>query len=123
MDKWSDTTILKTIKNPSTMKYEMVHETPEFTFLGAGNKPDFAHLKITMVPQDVVIELKSLKFYLYQFREKIVSYERLINVIYSDLMDVYNPVYLMVEFVTTPRGGINSHLKIDSNNNIKKYFK
>ena len=114
MDKWSDSSILKSIKNPSQMDYEMVHETSEFTFLGAGGKPDFAHIKITMIPQDMVVELKSLKFYLYQFRNKIVSYERLINVIYQDLLDVYNPKYLMVEMSTTPRGGINSHLKIEN---------
>ena len=84
------------------------------TFLGVPHQPDFAKIYLTMYPGKKVIELKSLKFYLQQFRDKIISYERLINVIYEDLMDVYKPIRLRIVLETNPRGGISSRLTIDS---------
>ena len=61
-----------------------------------------------------MIELKSLKLYVYQLREIIVSYERLINIIYNDLMEVYEPERLRIVMICNPRGGISSKLTIDS---------
>jgi len=112
--QWSDKSILKSISNPAEMHYEIVIEAPEVTFLGVPNQPDFAKIYLTMYPSRKVIELKSLKFYLNQFRNKVISYERLINVIYEDLMDVYNPARLRIVLKTNPRGGISSRLTIDS---------
>ena len=89
-------------------------KSPEVTFLGVKDQPDFAELYVTMYPNDKVIELKSLKFYLHQFRDKIISYERLINVIYDDLISVYEPDRLRVIMIFNPRGGISSKLAIDS---------
>ncbi len=55
---------------------ELKHKSPEVTFLGVNDQPDFATLFITMYPQRSAIELKSLKEYLYQWRNVVVSYER-----------------------------------------------
>ena len=52
---------------------ELKHKAPEVTFLGVNDQPDFATLYITMYPQNSVIELKSLKEYLYQWRDVVVS--------------------------------------------------
>jgi len=112
--KWSDTNILKSLSNPTGSQYEIIIEAPEVTFLGVPHQPDFAKIYLTMYPGKKVIELKSLKFYLQQFRDKIISYERLINVIYEDLMDVYKPIRLRIVLETNPRGGISSRLTIDS---------
>ena len=65
-------------------------------------------------PSDNVIELKSLKEYIYEFRYQLYSYERIINVIYEDLMQVYQPKRLRLVLLTNPRGGISSKLTIDS---------
>lgn len=112
--KWSDRSILKTIINPSRKGYEIKIKNPEVTFLGVSNQPDYATIYITIYPQAVVIELKSLKLYLQQFRNTLISYERLINVIYDDLMMVYRPVRLRIVMLLSPRGGISSRLTIDS---------
>jgi 7-cyano-7-deazaguanine reductase len=100
--------------NPSKAGYEIKVKSSEVTFLGVKNQPDFAELYLTFYPKDKVIELKSLKFYLQQCRDKILSYERLINVVYDDLMTSYDPDRLRIVMVLNPRGGISSRLTIDS---------
>ena len=112
--QWSDITILKSIKNPSNKSYEIKIKAPEITFLGVKNQPDFARLYIIFYPRDNVIELRSFKLYLQQYRNKIMSYERLINVIYDDLIKKYNPIRLRLVIDFNSRGGISSRLTIDS---------
>lgn len=111
---WSDPSILKKIPNPSSQGYEIKHKAPEITFLGVQNQPDFACVYLTFYPGDTVIELRSLKRYFQQFRQKVLSYERMINVIFADLMEIYGPIRLRVVMVTSPRGGISSRLTVDS---------
>ena len=111
---WSDKNILKTIKNPTAEAYEIKIKNPEITFEGDEGKPDFAIAYITFYPDSKVIELKSLKKYFYQFRSEWFSYERLINVVYDDLMEVYEPARLRIVMEFNPRGGISSKLTIDS---------
>ena len=111
---WSDKTHLKHIKNPSSEAYEIKIKNPEITFEGDAGKPDFAIAYITFYPGKRVIELKSLKEYFYQFRDKWFSYERLLNVVYDDLMSVYEPLRLRIVMEFNPRGGISSKLTVDS---------
>lgn len=114
MKTWSDSTILRSIPSPSNKGYEIKIKTSEVTFLGVKDQPDFADLYISFYPRDTVIELKSLKYYLQQFRDKIISYERLINVVYDDIVSTYSPDRLRIVMVFNPRGGISSKLTIDS---------
>lgn len=106
--------ILKSIPNPSREAYEIKMKVPELTFEGVRGQPDFAELFITIYPDGKVIELKSLKEYFFAFRSQIFSYERIINVIYDDMMSVYDPVRLRLVMVCNPRGGISSKLTVDS---------
>jgi 7-cyano-7-deazaguanine reductase len=106
--------MLRTIPSPSSKGYEIKIKTSEVTFLGVKDQPDFADLFISFYPKDTVIELKSLKHYLQQFRDKIISYERLINVIYDDIVSTYSPDRLRIVMIFNPRGGISSKLTIDS---------
>ncbi len=106
--------MLRSIKNPCRQKYEIRVHCPEITFIGRKDQPDFARLDITYHPRDVVIDLKSLKQYLFSFRNELMSYERFINVLYDDLANTYNPVALTVEMELRPRGGISSKLRVDS---------
>ena len=106
--------LLKSIPNPSEGAYEIKVKIPEFTFLGVSSQPDFATIYLTFYPNKKVIELKSVKQYVYQLRNIIVSYERLINVFYDHLMDVYKPDRMRIVMVCNPRGGISSKLTIDS---------
>tara|TARA_B100000959_G_scaffold130765_1_gene137134 strand:- start:197 stop:547 length:351 start_codon:yes stop_codon:yes gene_type:complete len=105
MSKWSEVSILQKIDNPTAEAYEIKIHAPEITFIGAEAQPDFAVANITFYPGQSVIELKSLKQYLFQFRDTRISYERIINTIYDDLIDIYSPkrIRLVVEF--NVRGG------------------
>ena len=109
-----DSSHLKAIPNPSTGAYEIKIKIPEFTFLGVKEQPDFAAIYLTFYPKKKVIELKSLKEYVYQLRNIVLSYERLINIIYDQLMATYEPDRLRITMVCNPRGGISSKLTIDS---------
>jgi 7-cyano-7-deazaguanine reductase len=109
-----DSTILKSIQNPVTEAYEIKIKLPECTFLGVQEQPDFADVYLVFYPNKAVIELKSLKQYVFQLRNIVVSYERLINVMYGHLMSVYEPHRLRLVMICNPRGGISSKLAIDS---------
>jgi 7-cyano-7-deazaguanine reductase len=110
----SDRSCLRSIKNPSTQAYEIKIKNPEVTFEGVNGQPDFACAYITVYPDKNVIELKSLKTYFFQFRDKVLSYERMINVIYDDLTETYQPHRLRLVMLFNARGGISSKLCIDS---------
>ena len=114
-----DKSILKAIPNPSQGAYEVKIKVPELTFLGVHKQPDFAQLYLTFYPYKKVIELKSMKEYVYELRNIIVSYERLINIIYDHLMEVYEPQRLRIVMICNPRGGISSKLTIDSDWEIR----
>ena len=109
-----DKRILKAIPNPSKEAYEIKIKIPEFTFLGVHEQPDFANVYLTFYPKEKIIELKSLKQYAFHLRDIIVSYERLINVFYDHLMEVFDPERLRIVMNCNPRGGISSRLTIDS---------
>jgi 7-cyano-7-deazaguanine reductase len=111
---WSDRGILKSLKNPSEQRYVVTMENPEVTFLGAEQQPDFAVVLIEFTPGERIVELKSLKYYFHDFRERVLSYERLINVVFDDLMAVYQPTHLRLTIMCRPRGGITSKLVADS---------
>lgn len=111
---WSDSSLLKSIPNPTSQAYEIKIKNPEITFEGVKGQPDFASAYITFYPNSKVVELKSLKQYFFQFRGKILSYERLINIVYDDLVKVYDPARLRLVMVFNARGGISSKLTIDS---------
>ncbi|MDG5800567.1 preQ(1) synthase [Marinilabiliaceae bacterium ANBcel2] len=106
--------LLKSLPNPSGEAYEIKIKIPEFTFLGVKEQPDFADVFITFYPKKKIIELKSLKHYVYHLRNITVSYERLINVFYEHMMQVYEPERMRVVMAFNPRGGISSRLTIDS---------
>ena len=111
---WSKSELLVRIPNPTAEAYEQKIHIPELTFLGVLNQPDFGALLLTFYPDQWTIELKSLKVYKDAFRDAIASYERLANVIFDDVMQVYRPRRLRLMMTLRPRGGISSCLTIDS---------
>ena len=111
---WSKSHLLRRIPNPTREAYEQKIYIPEFTFLGVSNQPDFGDILLTFYPGEWTVELKSLKQYKDAFRDALASYERLANVVYDDLMEVYAPSRLRIMMRLRPRGGISSVLTIDS---------
>ena len=108
-----DSAILKSMPNPGGA-IEMMIDIPELTFLGDKDQPDFGALRIWFYPRTTVIELKSLKYYIYQYRNLLVSYERIVNCIFDDLNSSFKPARLRLEFTFRPRGGIASSIIVDS---------
>ena len=70
--------------------------------------PDNGEIIVTYVPNDLIVELKSLKFYFFQFRNIGIFYEHLVNKILEDLVLVVKPKKMDVKGIFTPRGGITS---------------
>ena len=90
-------------------------ETPEFTSLcPLTGQPDFAFITIKYIPNGKIVESKSLKLYIFSFRQVGTFYEEIVNRIYDDLYETLNPRTLIVEAKFTPRGGITSTVKVDS---------
>jgi len=112
---WGEITgsLLKALPNPSK-GYEQKITIPEFTFLGVKGQPDFGKITIWFYGDKKTVELKSLKEYIYQYRDIIVSYERCIDVMYQQLYAMYTPERLRIEIEFAPRGGISSKMTADS---------
>ncbi len=108
-----DISILDSLPN-TAVGYEQRITIPEFTFLGKHNQPDFGSIKLWFYGKDKTIELKSLKNYIFQYRDTVISYERCIDVLYKHLMETYQPVRLRVQIDFRPRGGISSCMTADS---------
>lgn len=93
-------------------KIDVEIETSEFTCLCPwSGLPDFANIMITYVPDKVVIELKSLKFYLQSYRMVGMVHESVVNKILNDLVKAAKPKSMEVELVFNPRGGITTTVR------------
>lgn len=108
-----DGSTLKSLPN-AAKGYEQRISIPEFTFLGVKNQPDFGDIIIWFYGKDRTIELKSLKEYLFQYRDTVISYERALDVMYKDLLKAYEPDRIRIEIEFRPRGGISSRMTVDS---------
>lgn len=88
--------------------YMVTFDCPEFTSLcPITGQPDFAHIKINYIPNIKMVESKSLKLYLFSFRNQGDFHEDCVNIIMKDLVKLMEPKYLEVKGIFTPRGGIS----------------
>lgn len=88
--------------------YFVKFNCPEFTTLcPKTNQPDFGTIYISYIPDIKMVESKSLKLYLFSFRNHGDFHEDCINIIMNDLIDLMNPRYIEVRGKFTPRGGIS----------------
>ena len=93
---------------------EVVYETEEFTAVCPWTGlPDFGRLTIRYVPQDVLVELKSLKYYLTSFRNVGILQEHAVNRILNDLTALLKPVSMTVEAEYRERGGIKGKVVVE----------
>ncbi len=116
--------LLETFANPyANRDYEIQMDCDEFTSLCPvggvesdasdldllkGGAPDFGTIRISYVPGDLCVELKSLKFYLWSFRNEGIFYERAVNRILDDLVAASKPKWMKVVGDFNVRGGIKS---------------
>ena len=95
-------------------KIEISIESEEFTCLCPwSGLPDFAYLNINYVPDKVVVELKSLKYYLQSYRMVGMVHESVVNSILGDVLKAVRPKAMTVELVFNPRGGITTTVRAE----------
>ena len=88
--------------------YFVKFNCPEFTSLcPITGQPDFATITISYVPQQKMVESKSLKLYLFSFRNHGDFHEDVVNVVMKDLIKLMEPKYIEVWGKFLPRGGIS----------------
>ena len=101
---------LETFDNPNPERdYEIRIACPEWTAVcPKTGQPDFGTIKISYVPDKLCIELKSLKLYMFSFRDKGIFHEAVTNQILDDLVAVCKPRRCTVEGHFNVRGGITT---------------
>jgi 7-cyano-7-deazaguanine reductase len=105
--------LLETFPNPEPgREYEIHFTCPEFTCVcPRTGQPDFATIRITYVPDKTCVELKSLKLYLWSYRDAGQFHEAVTNRILDDLVAVTRPRRMEVEGDFNVRGGIHTVVK------------
>ena len=106
-----DPSVLETFENlHKDNDYWVRFNCPEFTSLcPITGQPDFAEIRIGYIPGGRMVESKSLKLYLFSFRDEGAFHEDCVNIIMKDLVRLMDPKYLEVTGFFSPRGGISIH--------------
>lgn len=101
---------LETFENPNPERdYTIRISIPEFTCLcPRTGQPDFATLKLEYVPDQLCVELKSLKLYVWSFRDEGTFHEAVTNEILSDLVIATEPRFMRLTAIFNARGGIDT---------------
>ena len=107
--------VLETFLNPRPERdYEIAMECPEFTCVcPRTGQPDFATIRIRYVPAQLCVELKSLKLYLWSYRNEGAFHEAVTNRILDDLVQVLQPKSMTVIGDFNVRGGIHTTISAE----------
>jgi 7-cyano-7-deazaguanine reductase len=106
---------LETFANPHPERdYEINMECPEFTCVcPRTGQPDFATIRITYVPDKLCVELKSLKLYLWSYRNEGTFHEAVVNRILDDFTGACRPRKATVTGDFNVRGGIHTTVRVE----------
>ena len=104
--------ILDTFPNPKINRDFTINiEIPEFSCLcPKTGQPDFAVLEIDYIPDELCIELKSLKLYIWSYRDQGAFHEAVTNKILDDLVAKISPRFMSIEAKFNVRGGIYTNV-------------
>jgi 7-cyano-7-deazaguanine reductase len=104
--------LLETFENQFPQRdYEIEIVCPEFTSVcPKTGQPDFATLTFTYTPDQVCVELKSLKMYLQSYRNDGIFYEHITNTILDDLVQLVKPRQMKLVAAFTARGGLTTNV-------------
>jgi len=107
--------LLETFPNPNTDRdYTINFEIPEFSCLcPKTGQPDFAVLEIDYIPDNLCVELKSLKLYIWSFRDHGAFHEAVTNKILNDLVATISPRYMNIVAEFNVRGGIYTTVTVE----------
>lgn len=106
---------LETFPNPNPERdYHIMINSPEFSCLcPKTGQPDFAEIKLDYVPDQLCVELKSLKLYYWSFRDEGHFHEKVTNMIADDLIGLLKPRTLRLEAIFNVRGGIYTSVVVE----------
>jgi 7-cyano-7-deazaguanine reductase len=106
---------METVENKYRERdYEVDIRFPEFTCLcPMTSQPDFAEIIITYVPDELLVELKSLKLYLNSYRDKGIFHEEAVNRILDDFVTTVRPKRVTIKGKFNVRGGIHTTVTAD----------
>ena len=106
---------LETFPNPSPKRDYLIHfDIPEFTCLcPLSGQPDFATFVIDYIPDKLNVELKSLKMYMWAYRDEGAFHEKVTNTILDDLIKAVAPRYIKITAKWYVRGGIYTNVVAD----------
>lgn len=106
---------LESFPNPHPKRdYEIQFECPEFTCVcPKTGQPDFATIRISYIPDKLCVELKSLKLYLWSYRDEGAFHEAVTNKILDDLVKAVKPRQMEIEGDFYVRGGIHTVVRIN----------
>lgn len=110
--------VLKTIgyKYNEVRDIDIIIQQPEFTSVcPMTGLPDFGCITIKYTPNNKIVELKSLKFYMLQYRNVGIFYEHVVNKILNDLVEALNPKWMEVAGNFSARGGITTKVAVEYN--------
>jgi len=104
---------LEVVPNPHPDRdYEVSMTVPEFTCLcPMTGQPDFAAIRIRYVPDQHLVELKSLKLYMWAYRDEVAFHEEVTNLILNDLVGATHPRWMEVVGDFHVRGGIKTEVR------------
>ncbi|MFH0984645.1 MAG: preQ(1) synthase [Candidatus Omnitrophota bacterium] len=113
---------LEIFKNPYPRRdYTIEMDCPEFTCLcPKTGQPDFATIHIRYIPDEFCVELKSLKLYLWSYRNEGAFHEAVTNKILDDLVKAVKPRQMSIEADFFVRGGIHTVISVDYSKPRKK---
>lgn len=105
---------METIENTfKDRDYDVTMRFPEFTCLcPMTSQPDFADVVIEYVPGDLLVELKSLKFYLNAYRDRGIFHEEAVNRIMGDFIEAVQPKRAVITGHFNVRGGIYTTVRV-----------
>jgi len=106
---------IDTFENPRVSRdYSIKITLPEFTCLcPKTGQPDFAKIFLEYVPDKKCVELKSLKMYIWSYRDEGAFHEAVTNKILDDLVNATNPKYMKIKAVFNVRGGVYTTIVCD----------
>ena len=106
---------LQTFPNPSPGRdYVITFDVPEFTCVcPLTGQPDFARFFIDYVPNELCVELKSLKMYFWSYRNEGAFHEKVTNTIADDITKLISPRWLRVKAKWYVRGGITTWVTVE----------
>jgi 7-cyano-7-deazaguanine reductase len=108
----ADKVKIETFPNPNTdREYLIQHVNPEFTSVcPKTGLPDYGTITIEYIPDQLCLELKSLKYYYLSFRNEGIFYEAITNRILDELVEACQPLQMTIKTEWTPRGGLHSSI-------------